>query len=57
MIRHSVHKVARKIHHLFSSTKSPIIFSNGRSTFSLSQVWSGIGEKPFDYFVHDDLQV
>jgi hypothetical protein len=41
----------------FSESKSPTIFGNGRSVFSLSQLWNGIGEKPFDYFVKDDLQV
>lgn len=41
----------------FTESKGPIIFGNGRSVFSLSQLWNGTGEKPFDYFVKNDLNV
>ncbi len=41
----------------FTESKGPIIFGNGRSIFSLSQLWGGFGEKPSDYFVKNDLNV
>jgi hypothetical protein len=40
-----------------SSRNSPLIFGNGNSIFSVSSMWWGEGEKPFDYFVRDDLAV
>lgn len=39
-----------------SSGKSPIIFGNGKSLFSLSQWWSGSPPRPFDYYVQDTLK-
>lgn len=38
-----------------SSTKTPIIYSNGNSIFSLAQWWDGSAPRPSDYYVHDSL--
>jgi hypothetical protein len=58
MIQRSFAKLSRKITAFtFCDIRKPIIFGNGRSVFSLSQLWSGTCEKPFDHFVKDDLNV
>ena len=58
MIKKSIEKLTKKIcKFTFTEAKTPLIFGNGRSVFSLSQLWNGSGEKPFDYFVKDDLHV
>lgn len=49
--------VTRIAAYSFTKSKGPIIFGNGRSVFSLSQLWNGTGEKPLDYFVKNDLNV
>lgn len=38
-----------------SSSRSPIIYSNGNSIFSLAQWWDGSTPRPSDYYVHDSL--
>lgn len=40
----------------FSSTKKPILFGNGSSIFSIAQLWDGIGQKPLDYCLEDQLK-
>lgn len=58
MIHRSLTRLITRIAtYAFTESKGPIIFGNGRSVFSLSQLWNGIGEKPFDYFVKNDLNV
>lgn len=57
MIKRSLKLSQRIIAFNFSENRSPIIFSKGSSAFSLSQLWNGIGEKPTDYFVKDNLNV